>query len=249
MYKDLYSNNTSQKSKQDKNKFRITKQSLNDIDDYILNFQRYYELIKNNPNLRTINRSNNLDINTINIDNINKKIPYNKLQNDISIIYKRICSENNAEKNNQSNLKYHSLLNPNKYYMRKNFNNSSKKPKSRLIKNEFNSQDKYFDFQIENDAQINTYKKNYVKRDKFEYGNYAMNNTNFNHPQLYLLKYNKNYDIKRKLPQINSQNGLKITRTGDLSNLIPQNNKKSKFRNNFYNYYIGMKKAKHNFNI
>ena len=35
MYKDLYSNNNSEKSKQDKNTFRITKQSLNDIDDYV----------------------------------------------------------------------------------------------------------------------------------------------------------------------------------------------------------------------
>ena len=249
MYKDLYSNNNSEKSKQDKNTFRITKQSLNDIDDYILNFQRYYELIKNNPNLRPNNRSNYLDINIFNIDNLNKKRPYNKLQNDINIIYKRICSENNAEKNNQNNLQYHSLLNPNKYYLSKHLNNSSKKTKTKLTKNEFSSQDKYFDLKIENDFQVDNYEKNNVKRSKIEYGNYAMNNTNFNHPQLYFLKYNKSYDIKSKLPQINSQNILKITRTGDLSNLIPQNTKKAKFRNNFYNYYIGMKHSKHNFNI
>ena len=250
MYKNLYSNNTFEKSKQDKIRFRITKQSLNDIDDYILNFQRYYELIKNNPNLRPNNRSNNLDLNTINIDNINKKIPYNRLQNDLSSIYKRVYSENNTEKNNQNIIKYHSLINPNKYYINKNkFNN--KKIRARLFKNEFNSQEKYFDDQTENDndIEINTFKKNNVKGNKYEYGNYAMNNTNCNHPQLYLLKYNKSYDKKNRLPLINSQNIFKITRTGDLSNLIPQNTKKAKFRNNFYNYYIGMKHFKQNFNL
>jgi len=251
MYKYLYSNNTSEKSKQDKNKLRITKQSLNDIDDYILNFQRYYELIKNNPNLRPNNGSKNLDLNTINIDNINKKIPYNKLQNDLSTIYKRVYSENNTEKNNQNIIKYHSLIRPNKYYINTNKINN-KKIRNKIFKNEFNSQEKYFDDQIEidNDLEINTFKKNNVKGNKFEYGNYAMNNTNFNHPQLYLLKYNKSYDKKNnRLPQINTQNSLKITRTGDLSNLIPQNTKKAKFRNNFYNYYIGMKHFKQNFNL
>ena len=48
MNKDL--NNIYNKEKTNsinKNKFRITKQNLNDINDYILNFQRYFELIKN----------------------------------------------------------------------------------------------------------------------------------------------------------------------------------------------------------
>ena len=49
--------------------------------------------------------------------------------------------------------------------------------------------------------------------------------------------------------QNNSHNGLKITRTGNYENLIPINPKKSKVRNNFYNYYIGLKHSKHVFNI
>ena len=97
MYRDVYTSITSEKFKQDKNKFRITKKSLNDVNDYILNFQRYYELIKNYPEIRKMKNSNSLDINVINIEKPNKKMPYNKLQNDISNIYKRICTDNNNE--------------------------------------------------------------------------------------------------------------------------------------------------------
>ena len=114
--------------------------------------------------------------------------------------------------------------------------------------------DKYNDKHLNEDVNlyintINNNKKINGEKNKFEYGNYAMNNTNFNHPQLYLLKYNKSCDTKEKLPQINTQGGLKITRAGDLSHLIPQNSRKEKVKNNFYNYYIGLKRSKHKFNI
>ena len=249
MYKDLYSNNSPNKSKVNINTFRITKQNLNDINDYILNFQRYYELIKNNPNLRPKKKPNELDLNTINIDNLNKKLPYNTLQNDINKIYRRVYTDNSIEKNNINNQRYNSFINQKKFYLNDNIINiENKRPKNKLVKNQFNSTEKLFNEAVEDAIKINIDNKNNVKRDKFEYGNYAMNNTNFNHPQLYLLKYNKSYDMKNKLPQINYQNGFKITRTGDLSNLIPQNNRKNKFRNNFYNYYIGMKHSKKIFN-
>jgi energy-coupling factor transporter ATP-binding protein EcfA2 len=45
------------------------------------------------------------------------------------------------------------------------------------------------------------------------------------------------------------KDGFRIYRTGDLSNLIPQNSKKAKYKNNFYNYYLGLKHSKHKFNI
>ena len=252
MYRDIYTSITTEKFKQDKNKLRITKKSLNDVNDYILNFQRYYELIKNYPEIRKIKNSNSLDINVINFEKPNsKKMPYNKLQNDISNIYKRICTDNNNEKNAKINYKYNILLNPNNYhlinYKIDNTNNSAEKLKPKL--KEFNSPKKYFNNSIENDTKINVYKKNIIKRDKIDYGNYAKNNTFFNHPQLYLLKYNRNYSMKGNSPQNNSHNGLKITRTGNYENLIPINPKKSKVRNNFYNYYIGLKHSKHVFNI
>ena len=251
MYRDVYTSITSEKFKQDKNKFRITKKSLNDVNDYILNFQRYYELIKNYPEIRKIKNSNSLDINVINIEKPNKKMPYNKLQNDISNIYKRICTDNNNEKNAKINYKYNILLNPNNYhlinYQIDKTNNSTEKPRIKL--KEFNSPEKYFNNPILNDAKINTYKKNIIKRDKIDFGNYAQNNTFFNHPQLYLLKYNRNYSMKGNSLQTNSHNGLKITRTGNFENLIPLNPRKAKVRNNFYNYYIGLKHSKHVFNI
>ena len=251
MYRDIYTSITSEKFKKDPNKLRITKQSLNDVNDYILNFQRYYELIKNYPVLRKNKKSNSLDINSINFEKANKKIPYNKLQNDINTIYKRVYTENNDEANDKINYKYHNLLNPNKYYINNykidNLSYSQEKAKTKI--KEFNSPEKYFNNPIENDTKINTFKKNSIKRKKFEYGNYAKNNTFFHHPQLYWLKYNKNYGMKRNLPQYNYQNDLKITRTGNFEKLIPQNNKKAKFRNNYYNYYIGLKHSKNAFNI
>ena len=251
MYRDVYTSITTEKFKQDKNKLRITKKSLNDVNDYILNFQRYYEIIKNYPEIRKIKNSNSLDINVINFEKPNKKMPYNKLQNDISNIYKRICTDNNNEKNAKINYKYNILLNPNNYhlinYKIDNTNNSAEKLKPKL--KEFNSPKKYFNNSIENDTKINVYKKNIIKRDKIDYGNYAKNNTFFNHPQLYLLKYNRNYSMKGNSLQNNSHNGLKITRTGNFENLIPLNPRKAKVRNNFYNYYIGLKHSKHIFNI
>ena len=74
------------------------------------------------------------------------------------------------------------------YYKIDNLSYSQEKAKTKI--KEFNSPEKYFNNPIENDTKINTFKKNSIKRKKFEYGNYAKNNTFFHHPQLYLLKYN-----------------------------------------------------------
>ena len=240
-----------------KKKLRITKQNLNDINDYILNFQRYFELIKNYPILRQNKKLKELD--TLNIEeNLFKRHPYNKLQNDINNIYKRVYTENSIDNNNsKSHNKY--LFTNNEINKKMNYsvkkskrNKSIDKYNNKNINEDLNSNTINIIKNIQNNHNYyNDYnsKRNYSEKNKFEFGNYAMNNTNFNHPQLYLLKYNKSYDIKEKLPQINSQGGLKITRAGDLSLLIPQNSRKEKVKNNFYNYYIGLKRSKHKFNI
>ena len=234
MYKEIYKSLNPEKAY--KTRIKISKQNLIDLNDYILNFQRYYELIKNNPNLLTSKKPKEIDIN--NIDNLSKRNPYNKLQNDISTIYKRIYTDNTVEKN--ANYKMQYLYNNNAQF---NPKNSSKKSKV------YKSMDKSKEICDINNSNNIQY-KNLVERNKIEYGNYAMNSTNFNHPQLYLLKINKSYNMKDKLPGINiNQGGFKINRTGDLSNLIPQNTKKMKFKNNFYNYYIGLKHSKGIFNI
>ena len=236
MYKDAYSSFTNQnleKTNKDTKGFRITKQNLNDINDYILNFQRYYELIKNYPNLRSNKKMKEFD--TLSFINLTKKKPYNKLQNDISDIYKRIYTETNDEKIN------------NKYYSLK---------KNKIIKNSDKINAKYFhiptdiDMNTNHNIFLNINNKNNIQRTRYEYGNYAINNTNFNHPQLYLLKYNRSCDTRGKLPNISGEGSrLKITRNRDLAYLIPQNTRKAKFRTNFYNYYIGLKNSKHKFNI
>jgi len=239
MYKESY--NTTNSSKINKTQLKITKQNLIDFNDYILNFQRYYELIKNNPALLINKKQTDLDIYNIEIPNI-KKNPYNKLQNDISALYKRIYTDNNVEKSNNYKMQY--LYNNQNYFNAKNY-----PKKNKVYKSTDKSKDN-FDNNNYNNINNNTYKnKNFsMKRNKYEYGNYAMNNTNFNHPQLYMLKINKSHDIKNILPYI-SKEGFKINRTNDLANLIPQNSRKDKYKNNFYNYYLGLKHSKQKFNI
>ena len=243
MYNESY--NTTNSSKSSKTRLKITKKNLIDFNDYILNFQRYYELIKNNPILLTNKKRKDLDIYNIDVPN-NKKNPYNKLQNDISTIYKRISTDINNEKNNNYKMQY--------LYNNYNYFNTKISPKKNKV---YKSIDKSKDNFDNNNTNINnnTYKNNFVnknfsvERNKYEYGNYAMNNTNFNHPQLYMLKINKSYDIKNKLPKINYKEGFKINRTNDLANLIPKFSKKDKYKNNFYNYYLGLKHSKQKFNI
>ena len=251
MYKESF--NTTNSSKSSKAQLKITKQNLIDFNDYILNFQRYYELIKNNPTLLNNKKPKELDIYNIDFQT-NKKRPYNKLQKDINKIYQRIYTDNSAEKSHNYKMQY--LYNNNNH-----FNPKISIKKNKAIKSMDKSKE-IFDTNSNTNItnNISIYKNNFfnknltVERNKFEYGNYAMNSTNFKHPQLYMLKINKSYDIKDKLPSINCKdiiykNGFRIYRTGDLSNLIPQNSKKAKYKNNFYNYYLGLKHSKHKFNI
>ena len=247
MYNESY--NTANSTKSNKTRLKITKQNLIDFNDYILNFQRYYELIKNNPAILTNKKPKDLDIYNIDIPNI-KKNPYNKLQNDISTIYKRIYTDNSAEKNNDYKMQY--LYNNQNY-----FNTKISSKKNKVYKSMDKLKDNFDKNNINNNINnsSSTYKNNFMNKNslvekiKYEYGNYAMNSTNFNHPQLYMLKINKSYDIKNKLPNINYKRGFKINRTSDLANLIPQNSKKAKYKNNFYNYYLGLKHSKQKFNI
>ena len=124
MYKEIYKSLNPEKAY--KTRIKISKQNLIDLNDYILNFQRYYELIKNNPNLLTSKKPKEIDIN--NIDNLSKKNPYNKLQNDISTIYKRIYTDNTVEKN--ANYKMQYLYNNNAQFNPKNSSKKSKVYKS-----------------------------------------------------------------------------------------------------------------------
>ena len=165
MYNESY--NTTNSSKSSKTRLKITKKNLIDFNDYILNFQRYYELIKNNQILLTNKKQKNLDIHNIDIPN-NKKNPYNKLQNDISTIYKRISTDINNEKNNNYKMQY--------LYNNYNYFNTKISPKKNKV---YKSLDKSKDNFDNNNTNINnnTYKNNFmnknfsVERNKYEYGN------------------------------------------------------------------------------
>ena len=79
-------------------------------------------------------------------------------------------------------------------------------------------------------------------RIKFGYGNYAFPYINYNHPQYYKL----NNIFKEKLPPIENPKIIKRKKTNDLSESIPFDIKKKQIKNNFYNYYIGLR-IKHKF--
>ena len=239
----------------EKNKLKIIKQNLNNVNDYFLNFQQYYEIIKKYYSYnkgKKIKGINSLDSP---LKNYNKYSPYNKLRKDINDIYNRVYTESYKERNrryfynsnnhnstdrfessslfNQENIKSNNFF-KNSINLKKNIDNSSKTKVSESVET------------FQKNININNpFKTKNKTRNKIEYGSYAMNNTNFNHPQLYILKIKK----KNILPKINYENNLKITKTDDLSHLIPQNTRKLKVKNNFYNYYIGLKRTQKAFNI
>lgn len=211
---------------------------LNDIKQ--ISHHIYKDKNSNNPN------------NTINNKEHKKKFidKYNIIINSVKTISPSPTIKSNKNKNKNKN-RYYPLKNnyPIKVYLSKEKDKNNKDRQTINI-NDIN-EDLYLKKEkIRNntvDSIINN--KNNSKRIKYEYGNYALNTTNFNHPQFYILNNNNNDNAKEKLPLIGTSNGFKFRKSGDLSYLIPYNNKKLNVRKNFYNYYIGMKLSKNNFNI
>ena len=190
--------------------------------------------------------------------NNNNKEQNKKFMDKYNIIINSINSNNHNPTNKTQNLKNdYKLKNkyPIKIYLSKDKNtiNNKDKPTINIDENIFENQ-KIKKLRNNTVDSIYNNKKN-IKRIKYEYGNYALNTMNFNHPQFYILNCNNNNNdndndnVKNKLPLIETSNGFKFRRSGDLSYLIPYNNKKINVRKNFYNYYIGMKLSKNNFNI
>lgn len=255
---------------------KITNKDMNKID--FLNFQQYYNLLKKFKR-ENINLSLDFIENLYNMNNSNKNpklSPFSiKLRKDIRHLSQHVYKDknlNNNRENTEENKtfkdKYNFIINSVNFGSPIINIQNNNKHKLNPLKNKFPFKNYYVEEKnkninrLNNNINIKNEEKrnntiesininyNNKKKIKFQYGNYALNSTNFNHPQFYILNNNHNNnddDEKEKLPFIESNSGFKFKRTGDLSYLIPHNNKKLKVRDNFYNYYIGMKLSKSNF--
>lgn len=258
-----------------KHELKIKNKDLNKIN--FLNLQHYFDIIKKLQK-ENINISTDFIDNFISMNNTFKKQKFSpfsrKIRNDIKQISHHIYDKNSTNNNKDNNDINKRFIDQYKYII----NSSSSVSPSLNQKNTYLSYEKnlknhkipikvyYFQDKDKNNANklsknvnrdrirnntvdsISHYNDN-KKRIKFEYENYALNNINYNHPQIYILNsnFNSTTHLKERLPLIEAPNGFKYRRSGDLSYLIPYNTKKRKVRDNFYSYYIGMKLSKQNF--
>lgn len=248
-----------------KRELRIKNKDLQiDINKDVINLKNYFEARKNNINLA--DDFIDFNLNRINNSYRQKKLShsYFKIRKEIKQIYQRLYNDNSKTIMNNDNIinkKINSSL--------KHFKN--KKDNSKDLPKEFNTLNENHIIQgnlspertkkkndfcqtIEKERPRNkninyiSFRNNYKSKMKFEYGNYALNHTIFKHPQFYILS-NNNYISKEKLPIISPTNTFQFKRYGDLSNLIPSQEKKKKLQDNFYSYYIGNKLTKNKFNL
>ena len=257
------------------NKLKIKKKNFNKIN--FLNFQHYYDLI-NKLKKDNIYLNTDFIENCTNINNAFQKQRispfFTKVRKDINQISKHIYKDSKADIDKENDFTNKKFIDKFKHII--NSKSVSPSIKSENNKNEKNVKNKipikifYFherDKILNNNKTINKEKMrnntvdsitsrydnfdNYDNkgRKKLEYQNYALNSTNFNHPQYYILNtnYNNNSIEKERLPLIEKPNGFKFKKSRDLSYLIPFNTKKRKVRDNFYSYYIGMKLTKQKF--
>ena len=256
------------------NQLKIKNKNFNTIN--FLNFQHYYDLI---DKLRKEDIFLNTDFldNFTNINNTFHKQRmspfFTKIRKDINQISKHIYKDNKKDIDKDNDFTNKKFLDKFKHII--NSKSVSPSTKSKINKYEKNLKNKipikifYFH---EKDKKMNNINKTINKekmrnntvdsitnryddiddnkgRKKFEYQNYALNSTNFKHPQYYVLNtnYNNNSIDRERLPLIERPNGFKFKKSRDLSYLIPFNTKKRKVRDNFYSYYIGMKLTKQKF--
>ena len=276
MYKDDENmekiNKEKEKIIEQTNKLKIKNKNFNKIN--FLNFQHYYDLINK---LRKEDIYLNTDFldNLTKINNTFQKQRispfFTKIRKDINQISKHIYKDNRIDTDKDNDFTNKKFLDKFKHII--NSKSVSPSIKSKIYKNNKNNKIpiKIFYFH-EKDKKINNINKTINKektinntvdsitnryddiydnkgRKKFEYQNYALNSTNFNHPQYYVLNtnYNNNSIDRERLPLIERPNGFKFKKSRDLSYLIPFNTRKRKVRDNFYSYYIGMKLTKQKF--
>lgn len=250
-----------------KRELRIKNKDLQiNINKDVINLKHYFETRKNNINLA--DDFIDFNLNKINNSYRQKKLShsYFKIRKEIKQIYQRLYNDNSKTIMNNDSIINKKINNSLKY-----FKNKIKNDNSKDLQKEFNTLNENYPVQgnltpertkkkndfcqtIEKEKPRNknvnyiSYQNNYKIKRKFEYGNYAYNNTIFKHPQFYVLN-NNNYISKEKLPIISATNTFQFKKYGDFSNLIPSQEKKKKLEDNFYSYYIGNKLTKNKFNV
>ena len=188
------------------------------------NFPTYHHINTEEKSHRNINNindipsqtsRNNYTIETKNINNYKKKINY-KIIGDVTKIYSKVY-------NSKNKTRFKSIFH--------------KEPKivlgNKTKINENGMQNSY--------VKINN---NREKRVTYNYGDYPRNEITYKHPQIYVLTSgNKKNNTIIRLPRINSNNLLKISRKNNFMELIPDyiNNYDKYNKEKFYEYYIKKK--------
>ncbi len=243
-----------------------------DVSNDILSFQHYLNLLKG----RDLSYSLELNLNELtNSFKKQKTSPaYIKIRKDLNQINSHIYNGKNRYRQNtfnnttQSNKKFmdkfNIIINSSSYVPqddnkcdknKMNKNNiitslkdnheikTYRRREKRIIKDIDNGQENNEKEAMRNNTVENISNSQITKtRTKFGYGNYAFPYINYNHPQYYKL----NNISKEKLPPIENPNIIKNREPNDLSKSIPFDTKKKQIKNNFYNYYIGLR-IKHKF--
>ena len=218
-----------------KRELRIKNKDLQiNINKDVLNLKQYFETRKSNINLAE-------DFIDFNIGRINnsyrqKKLShsYLKIRNEIKQIYQRLYNDNSKNLINNDSIIKKKIDNSLKYFKNKNDNSKDFQETNTLNEN----------YPIQgNSSPERTKKKNDFCQtiEKEKPRNKIINNISYQN--------NNNYFPKEKLPIISATNTFQFKKYGDLSNLIPSQEKKKKLQDNFYSYYIGNKLAKNKFNL
>ena len=248
-------------------KLIIRNKDLNKINDEILDHQKFYEYIAKfkNENINLGKEILQMKMNILNKSFLREKNnhSYDKLKKDIQHICRFVYNNKNSIDNNKNKNRY---INDNNIKINllqsvKPFNYSINKGNTSLNSSTENYQMKSF-LNDEKNNMISNYcqtvqkeklrnntidyieKKNKKIQMNNNYEDYIYSNNSVKHPQIYVLKNNRNrkdnnnINSMEKLPIIKNRYGIKIRRA-DLSYLIPEKREKSKEIDNYYNYYFG----------
>jgi len=250
----------------------LKKQDLIDVSNDILSFQHYLNLLKG----RDLSYSLEFNLNDLtNSFKKQKTSPaYIKIRHDLKQINSHIYNEKNRYRQNTFNNtiqtnkkfmdKFNNIINSSSYVPqdddkysknKKNKDNTIislkdnhiikqyRRKEKRIIKDVDSGQENNEKEAMRNNT-VENISNNQINKTKIKvgYGNYAFPYINYNHPQYYKL----NNICKEKLPPIENHKIIKNRKPNDLSESIPFDNRKKAIKNNFYNYYIGLR-IKHKF--
>ena len=241
---------------------KFINKKLNQINNNITKYQQLYNLIKENENnninlnfkslfkkkMKIVNPRINL-INQINqitshyqveekTVNTKEHKLFKEKYNEVINSFNHIDTNTNIDNKNNKNKNIYFPQVPHEIEKRKLVNSFSQKLK-RININNINNMNSLDNINLilayrDNKASspnINSYTN--TQTIKVGFGDYAFGSTNFKNPRIYPLNY---YKTKANTSKTLCSNKPKI-----LSDLIPQNTKKFKLKNDFYHFYKGQK--------